>query len=122
MKKETIISTRDNLLKDRTLDMVVMIDENYKFSTRNSYLKWDDTKEVLTVISPLHSPSESPDSTKQIAEVTTVNYDNIVYISGLVNVEKHLRDILSDLGYGSDGQKNILDHFAVLRNDEYYMK
>ena len=84
--------TKKNLIKARTTfescgikNISVMTDENVKFSSLDSFLLWDDTNDMLVIITANQEPAAKKSNR---AEVVMVDYDSIVYISSFPDVTK----------------------------------
>ena len=121
MTKEIVIATRDKF-KEAGLDIVsIMLDENVNFSSRDSFLLWDDANGLLTIITTYQDTMMSANKSRR-GEIVVTGYDSIVTISAVPDLDK-IDTWLPAVAKGVtdvDGDK-IKNSFKQITDSKYFL-
>lgn len=117
MTKANVVSIRNKLKAINDDYIKVLIDENYNFTTRDSFFDWDDAAELLTVIIPNNNVQMTATKSHR-AEIQVFEYDRIISLS---TVPKSLDNSWVD-GIIKDTKQaeTIKNRIKIMTNDEYF--
>ena len=119
MTKENVIKMR-NAFKKTGGYISIMINENYVFSSNDSYIIWNDNTETLTVISSNNNTQQVPTPSHR-GSVYFTQYDDIVCIKIVPELDK-IDEWLKEFTNDETLKTNIKNSFKVLTDSKYFVE
>ena len=119
MTKANVVSIRNKLKAINDDYIKVLIDENYNFTTRDSFLDWDDAAELLTVIMPTKNTQMTATKSHRV-EIQVFEYDRIISLS---TVPKSLDNSwIAGIIKNTKQVETIKNRIEIITKDEYFTK
>lgn len=119
MTKKSLILARNKLESINDDYLQVVIDNNYTYSSRDSFFVWDDNNEILTVIHPNGNTQMTPTPGSRVL-ISVFDYDWILMINTVPGVANNswVDKVTSD----KDQAEAIKAANSKLIDDSYFTK
>lgn len=119
MLKANVIAMRNKFKSINKDYLKVAIDENYSFTSKDSFFIWDDNGEILTVIAPNKNTQMVPTKAHRV-EVLGFEYDRILFLSTVPeSVDSSWVDsVVTD----AEMKKTVKNSIKIVTEDKYFIE